>query len=171
MQRLDRLNRTLPLPALCIALLAACGDDSTATATASEPGVDGQDGQDGKNGNDGQDGNDGQPGEEIAPAGEIDLTDACRVLDEWDGHFDPDSEGAPLWREFLNGFGDESIWANGFDPAKPLETPNGLVESGADGDPVLINLASDEYARSVHVDSRPEGQRVARRAANGWTGR
>lgn len=90
----------------------------------------------------GPEGDDGQPGEEIAPAGEIDLTDACRVLDEWDGHFDPDSEGAPLWREFLNGFGDESIWANGFDPAKPLETPNGLVESGADGDPVLINLAT-----------------------------
>ncbi len=67
MQRLDRLNRTLPLPALCIALLAACGDDSTATATASEPGVDGQDGQDGKNGNDGQDGNDGQPGQEGQP--------------------------------------------------------------------------------------------------------
>ncbi len=89
----------------------------------------------------GPEGDDGKPGDEVAPAGEVDLADACRVLDEWDGHFDPDSVGAPLWREFLIGFGDQSIWANEFDPAKPLETPNGLIEAGPDGDPVLISLA------------------------------
>ncbi|MCB1026339.1 MAG: penicillin acylase family protein, partial [Microthrixaceae bacterium] len=89
----------------------------------------------------GPEGDDGEPGEELVPAGEVDLADACRVLDEWDGHFDPDSVGAPLWREFLNGFEDDEIWGNEFDPDNPLETPNGLVEAGPDEDPVLINLA------------------------------
>ena len=86
-------------------------------------------------------GEDDKPGDEIAPAGDIDLADVCRVLDEWDGHFDPDSVGAVVWREFLAAFGDVSIWANEFDPAKPLETPNGLVKAGPDGDPVLTSLA------------------------------
>lgn len=71
MQRLDRLTRTLPLPALWLVLLGpgACGDDATATAEPGQDGVDGQDGQngndgqDGRPGNDGQDGQDGQPGQ------------------------------------------------------------------------------------------------------------
>ncbi|MEZ5382659.1 MAG: penicillin acylase family protein [Microthrixaceae bacterium] len=89
----------------------------------------------------GAEGDDGEPGEELAAAGAVDLTDACRVLDEWDGHFDPDSAGAPLWREFLRAFGDETFWLNEFDVTKPLETPSGLVAATPEGDPVLDNLA------------------------------
>lgn len=75
--------------------------------------------------------------------GQVDLTKPCQVLSEWDGHYDVDSVGAAVFREFLGQFPEDSIWAEQFDPEKPLETPRGLVPAPTDGspDPVLVALA------------------------------
>ena len=38
------------------------------------------------------------------PAATVELREACEVLDGWDGVYDLDRSGPPLWREFLLGF-------------------------------------------------------------------
>ncbi|HEY3142661.1 MAG TPA: penicillin acylase family protein [Acidimicrobiales bacterium] len=80
-------------------------------------------------------------------AGHVDLAKACQVLDGWDGIYDLDRAGPPLWREMLSqfSFSDQEaagkLWAEPFDPTRPLETPGGLAPVGPDGvDPVLQNL-------------------------------
>ena len=81
------------------------------------------------------------------PAGTVELTDACAVLDDWDGVYDLDRAGPPLWREFLLGFDDGAqmesgaLWEREFDAEDPVATPSGLATAPADGaDPVLVAL-------------------------------
>ena len=83
------------------------------------------------------------------PAATVDVTEACDVLAAWDGRYDLDSKGAPLWREFVSSFqaaagkGAASLWAEPFDPARPVETPRGLVAApSGEPDPVLVALGS-----------------------------
>ena len=90
----------------------------------------------------------GDDGDEALPAGEVDLTEACEVLAGWDGVYDLDRSGPPLWREMLTQFdsGDLTeagpLWAEPFDPEEPLRTPAGLASAPGQGpDPVLVNLA------------------------------
>lgn len=81
------------------------------------------------------------------PAESVDVTGACAVLAGWDGQYELDSRGAVLWREVLDAIrrdvpgGLDALWAEPFDPARPLDTPAGLAPAGADGDPVLAALA------------------------------
>jgi acyl-homoserine-lactone acylase len=82
------------------------------------------------------------------PAGDVDVAAACDVLDAWDGVYDVDRSGPPLWRELMSRyeFADTiaagALWAEDFDPADPLNTPAGLAPAPAQGDdPVLVNLA------------------------------
>jgi len=92
------------------------------------------------------------------PAATIDITEACDVLAGWNGVYDLDSAGAPLWREFILKFpakdqydtGSGTLWAQPFDPTRPLETPSGLAPAppGAP-DPVLVNLARAVQALEV----------------------
>lgn len=77
------------------------------------------------------------------------LTEACQTLADWDGRDDLDSPGAPLWREFMSQFAADDVldagalWAEPFDPERPLETPSGLVAAPASGaDPVLTALGA-----------------------------
>ncbi len=87
------------------------------------------------------------------PAGQVDLTEACAVLDAWDGVYDLDRKGPALWRELMTTYdpkallakpdaeGDQ-LWANRFDPADPVNTPSGLAPAPESGpDPVLVHLA------------------------------
>lgn len=86
-------------------------------------------------------------GAEVLPAATIDLASACDVLAAWDGTFDLDAAGAPLFREWLGQFpaaafndaGD--LFANAFDPADPANTPSGLASSTGPNDPIVVNLA------------------------------
>jgi len=81
----------------------------------------------------------------------VDLTTACASLAAWDGAYDLDAVGAPIWREFLGGgdwsradlWGDTgALFAVEFDANDPLATPNTLVDAPAEGsDPVLDALA------------------------------
>jgi acyl-homoserine-lactone acylase len=92
----------------------------------------------------------GDPENELPglPAGDVDVAAACDVLDAWDGVYDVDRSGPPLWRELMSRyeFADTiaagALWAEDFDPADPLNTPAGLAPAPAQGDdPVLVNLA------------------------------
>ncbi len=92
------------------------------------------------------------------PASSVDITAACEVLANWDGVYDLDRSGPPLWREMLLKFptddltdvGSGTLWAEPFDPARPLETPSGLAPAPAGApDPVLVNLARAVQALEV----------------------
>jgi len=95
--------------------------------------------------------------------GEASVTEACAALEAWDGRYDVDSAGAPLWREFLSQFSSDQIldagevFAEPFDPERPLETPSGLVPAPANGsDPILEALAAAATSledRGFAVDS------------------
>jgi acyl-homoserine-lactone acylase len=78
---------------------------------------------------------------------QINLAEACGVLDEWDGRYELDSRGAVLFREFLGQYGSADfqdagrLFEVGFDPADPVNTPRRLAGSQPDGDLALQNLA------------------------------
>jgi acyl-homoserine-lactone acylase len=90
------------------------------------------------------------------PAATVDLTKACAALAAWDGRYDLDSAGAPLFREFASRFSATErtdagrLWAKPFDPAKPVETPSGLAPANGPvpypcasspcPDPLLVEL-------------------------------
>jgi acyl-homoserine-lactone acylase len=87
-------------------------------------------------------------GAQALPGAQVDLTEACEVLGAWDGTYDLDSVGPPVWREFLAGFESSDLitagplWANPFVEADPLDTPSGLASPAAgEPDPVLVSLA------------------------------
>ena len=91
------------------------------------------------------------PGEEDVPglpASSVDVTAACDVLAAWDGVYDLDRAGPPVWREMLLQLEARelreagALWAEPFDPERPVETPGGLAAPPGDGtDPVLQLLA------------------------------
>ncbi len=81
------------------------------------------------------------------PAATVELGEACTVLDGWDGVYDLDRSGPPLWREFVLGFGSGAqteagaLWADEFDAEDPVATPSGLAAAPGEGpDPVLVAL-------------------------------
>jgi acyl-homoserine-lactone acylase len=87
-------------------------------------------------------------GEEALPAEDVEIAEACEVLATWDGVYDLDRSGPPLWRELVSQFDSSdlteagALWAEPFDPQDPLRTPAGLAGAPGDGpDPVLVNLA------------------------------
>ena len=71
------------------------------------------------------------------------------VLAAWDCTYSVDARGAVLWREFMAGFPEEahkdagSLWAEAFDPDRPLSTPCGLAPApGSGSDPVAAAAAA-----------------------------
>lgn len=85
-------------------------------------------------------------GDRVIRGGDVDLTEACAVLAAWDGTYDLDAIGAPLWREWLarwpaGAFRDRGeLFSIAFDPADPVGTPSGLAAAAVDGDLVLRRL-------------------------------
>ncbi|HEY6415556.1 MAG TPA: penicillin acylase family protein, partial [Acidimicrobiales bacterium] len=83
------------------------------------------------------------------PAARVDVSPACAVLAAWDGVYDVDRAGPPLWRELLAGVDTDdltragALWAEPFDPERPVDTPAGLAPAPGGGapDPVLVDLA------------------------------
>ena len=83
------------------------------------------------------------------PAASVDVGEACAVLADWDGVYDLDRSGPPLWREFVGRFSSDelldqgALWAEPFDPTDPLGTPSGLAATpeGEQADVVLERLA------------------------------
>src|SRR5918993_1197298 len=82
------------------------------------------------------------------PAAAIDVSEACGVLSEWDGVYDLDRSGPPIWRELITAFefGDlteaGALWADAFERGRPVDTPGGLAPAPAAGaGPLLENPA------------------------------
>ena len=73
------------------------------------------------------------PGSVVVEGHEADLDAAAQVLANWDRTFDLDSRGAALWREFMGSVGEGAwldagpLFAEAFDPGRPLDTPLGLA--------------------------------------------
>jgi acyl-homoserine-lactone acylase len=74
----------------------------------------------------------------------VDITASCNVLTAWDGKFDIESRGAVLFREWITRYPATDtalgnvLFAQPFDPANPVATPNGLAQS----ETALDNLAA-----------------------------
>ena len=73
------------------------------------------------------------PKQSLSDGNKVDLGEACDVLAAWDQSFDSDSRGAVLFREWLTRYPynetylGNMLFKNGFDPANPATTPNGLA--------------------------------------------
>ncbi|MEQ5838794.1 penicillin acylase family protein [Paraburkholderia acidicola] len=68
-------------------------------------------------------------GKDLASPQTVDLTEACRVLRNWDGTANADARGANLWDEFwrrASQIPDAQLYAAQFDANRPLTTPAGL---------------------------------------------
>jgi acyl-homoserine-lactone acylase len=69
----------------------------------------------------------------IVDGAAVDLAPACRALAEWNGRLDLNSRGAVLWREFITRFEPRDqlrtggLFAEDFDPERPIDTPRGLA--------------------------------------------
>jgi acyl-homoserine-lactone acylase len=93
-------------------------------------------------------------GEEVLPAEEVDIADACDVLAEWDGVYDLDRSGPPLWRELMSRYEFDdltdagALWSEPFDPADPIATPSGLAPPSGEGD---VDLVLEHLARAVQI--------------------
>jgi len=83
----------------------------------------------------------------IVDAVTVDLGLACRTLAAWNGRFDLDSRGAVFWREFitrfeaLDQFRAGALFAEDFDPERPVDTPRGLAPPRDGRDQILDALA------------------------------
>jgi acyl-homoserine-lactone acylase len=83
----------------------------------------------------------------IVDAVTVDLGLACRTLAAWNGRFDLDSRGAVLWREFITRFEARdqfragALFAEDFDPERPVDTPRGLAPPRDGRDQILEALA------------------------------
>ncbi|MGQ0804760.1 MAG: penicillin acylase family protein [Actinomycetota bacterium] len=122
------------------------------------------------------------------PAATVDISAACDVLAGWDGVYDLDRAGPPIWREMLASLEpiqlreDGPLWAEPFDPEQPIDTPSGLAPAPADApDPVLQLLARAVQvlgAAAVPVDATlgdvqfalRNGTRVPIHGGNGFDG-
>ena len=73
------------------------------------------------------------------PAAAVDVGPACGVLAGWDGVYDLDRAGPPIWREMVSRFESTDLteagplWANAFDPTQPISTPSGLAPAPGGG--------------------------------------
>jgi acyl-homoserine-lactone acylase len=78
---------------------------------------------------------------------------ACAILDDWDGYFNPESVGAALWNELWivlckppgNRRSErpvcaQDIWEIPFDAADPVRTPNTLKDDNATQEAVLCAI-------------------------------
>ncbi len=81
----------------------------------------------------------------------LDVREACRTLEKWNGRATLDGEGTVLWREFFSRLGRPtkpgepvfSPWRVPFDPARPLTTPSGLKSD----DPTVRQALADAVLR------------------------
>lgn len=103
----------------------------------------------------------------------VDISQGCKVLQNWDRRYNLDSKGGLLFREFASGFDGRKHLAVGFQATQPAITPNTLKD---DGSALLVlakailNLQSTEFAldapqaewqffEKTNADGNPSGKR------------
>lgn len=81
---------------------------------------------------------------------------ACKVLSAWNGRADIDSRGYLLFRDFWRAAGGAANrWATPFDPARPIDTPRGLSDSGiAAMWPILKSTVARFAELGIALDAR-----------------
>jgi acyl-homoserine-lactone acylase len=89
-----------------------------------------------------------EDGTEQLPGAAVDISQACALLEEWDGVYDLDRVGPAIWRELMTRYPTTAfiqaglLWSEPFDAERPVETPSGLAPAPDGGsDPVIENLA------------------------------
>jgi acyl-homoserine-lactone acylase len=89
-----------------------------------------------------------EDGTEQLPGAAVDISQACALLDQWDGVYDVDRVGPAIWRELVTRYPTSAftqagqLWSEPFDAERPVETPSGLAPAPDGGsDPVIENLA------------------------------
>ncbi|MDH3336221.1 MAG: penicillin acylase family protein [Gammaproteobacteria bacterium] len=104
----------------------------------------------------------------LADGDQVDLTPACRVLAEWDGHASVDSRGAHLFREFMreaNALAGPTSWPRvlpasldyevSFDPQRPVATPYGLRTDANPNALIALARATQKLdAAAIDLDAR-----------------
>ena len=86
---------------------------------------------------------------------------ACAALAQWDGKFDVTSRGAYLFQTFwLKARSTPGLWTTAFDAADPVDTPRGLVTSGAPGAALIVALkaAANQLAAQHLALDAPWGE-------------
>lgn len=98
---------------------------------------------------------------ERAAVGDADLAGACAAIAAWDGRVELDSRGIAVWRELLGTYGESELrtagplWAEPFDPARPIATPRGLA---AEADiPARLRAALDRLGAAGIEPAAPLG--------------
>ena len=82
----------------------------------------------------------------------VDLTAACDALDRWDGRYDLDSVGAPVW----SGLCGNLDWATDFDPDDPVGTPSGLAAPPPDEPDPLLAAMGQAVRRLADAGHAPD---------------
>ncbi len=91
-------------------------------------------------------------------SGPVDVSEACAALANWDLHVDLDSRGALLFTRFLDRFGASTArFANPFQAADPVNTPNGLNTSSSELETALADAVTDLRSANIPLDA-PYGQ-------------
>ena len=125
-------------------------------------------------------------GTQVWPAQVVSMGEICDLVDRWRTTWGLDDQAAAVWDVFLASFEPGELlnagrlFANGFDPADPIGTPNGLAPAPVTGpDPIVTALAEaavavrtagfdiDEFWRQVQWTERG-GERIP---IHGGTGR
>jgi acyl-homoserine-lactone acylase len=98
----------------------------------------------------------------MGSSGPVDVSEACPVLAAWDLHEDLDSAGAILFRRFTSrvlssptGIGGPPVspFATPFDPADPVNTPNGLNTDSPSVRRALADAVSDLRGAGIPLDA------------------
>lgn len=99
-------------------------------------------------------------------SGPVDVSAACPVLANWDVHDNLDSKGAILFRRFATRalaspgglpVGDPSVFAVGFDPNDPVNTPNGLATTNPKVQQALADAVTDLQDAGIPLDAPLRG--------------
>ena len=115
--------------------------------------------------------------------GAVNIASGCLVLSTWDRTANIDSVGNHIWTEFWRLVGrTENLYVNAFDPADPVNTPNGI----AVGDPAIRDAVRQALAGAlvvlgeagVAVNARwgdvqyaeRNGRKIPIPGAQGWAG-
>lgn len=95
-----------------------------------------------------------------------DLTAACTVLRDWNRKEQLDAKGALLFREFyarMNEMKDASLWRVPYDPADPLNTPNGFNPANTTAYDKLAETVAYFGTQGFALDEAPGARQIITR--------
>ena len=119
----------------------------------------------------------------MGTGGPVNVSEACPILEGWDGRDDLDSPGAVLFRRFASkalnlpgpagilgvvGVGPPDLYTNAFDPDDPVNTPNGLNTGSPGVRAALADAVKELRDLGIPLDAKPArlAVRAARRRAH-----